>query len=350
MGVAPAEPFTRARRVIEERKAAGLNGSMNFTYKNPARSTDPHAALSGARSIVVGAFGYGAATSSIMSSPEAGAAAAGTIARYAQADHYRMLRDALEVVGRRLRTDGWKTRIFVDDNSLVDREAAYLAGIGWYGKNANLLLPGMGSWFVLGSIVTDAPLPPNDRRVDDGCGPCRRCLDRCPTGAIIAPGVIDARRCLSWILQAPGVVPREFRVAVGNRIYGCDDCQDVCPKNSGVERDHETEAGSPGAYVELLEMLAADDETLLARFGRFYLWQREVRYLRRNALVALGNVGDGRDPAVATTLTTWLRCSDPLVRAHAVWAAGQLNRLDLVPIADGEDAREVRDEMNALGL
>src|SRR6185295_8008395 len=102
-----------------------------------------------------------------------------------------------------------------DDNSLVDREAAYLAGLGWYGKNANLLLPGQGSWFVLGSVVTDAPLPVAAAPATDGCGGCRRCLDGCPTGAIVAPGVVDARRCLAWLEQRPGPFPVEFRAALG---------------------------------------------------------------------------------------------------------------------------------------
>ena len=120
-----------------------------------------------------------------------------------------------------------------DDNALVDREAAYRAGLGWYGKNANLLLPGEGSWFVLGSVVTDAPAAPpsRPRRCADGCGTCTRCLDGCPTGAIVAPGVVDARRCLAWLLQVEGAFPREHRVALGDRLYGCDDCQEVCPPN-----------------------------------------------------------------------------------------------------------------------
>src|SRR5262249_9416476 len=160
---------------------------------------------------------------------------------------------------QRLRIDGWKARVFADDNALVDREAAYRAGLGWYGKNANVLLPGAGSWFVLGSVVTDAPLLPDAAPQPDGCGACRRCIDGCPTGAIVAPGVVDARRCLAWLVQAPGDFPREFRVALGNRLYGCDDCQEVCPPNRRHARGHDD--GDP-AMVPLLELLAADDAVL----------------------------------------------------------------------------------------
>src|SRR4029077_12823585 len=159
----------------------------------------------------------------------------GRVARYARDDHYAPLRAALWAVAHHLRRHGWRAVVFADDNSLVDREAAYLAGLGWYGKNANLLLPGRGSWFVLGLGVTDAPLP-TDTRVADGCGSCRRCLDGCPTGAIVAPGVVDARRCLAWLVQSPGVFPRDTRAALGNRLYGCDECQEGGPPNIVADR------------------------------------------------------------------------------------------------------------------
>src|SRR5438105_6711215 len=161
-------------------------------------------------------------------------------------------------MARRLEVDGWRARVLADDNALVDREAARRAGLGWYGKNANVLLPGAGSWFVLGSVVTDAPLPPADHEVPDGCGSCTRCLDGCPTGAIVAPGVVDARRCLAWLVQQPGSFPVELRAALGDRIYGCDDCQEVCPPNHRAERDgrllgHHADADDE-AWVPLLEV------------------------------------------------------------------------------------------------
>ncbi len=153
VGVAPATPFTRAREAIESRKREGLHGGMAFTYKNPARSTDPDAALEGAKAIVVGARSYRvAATSPRPARPTA------VVARYAEHDHYKLLGDGLRAVAAELKSAGWKARVVVDDNALVDREAAYRAGLGWYGKSANILLPGKGSWFVLGSVVTDAPL------------------------------------------------------------------------------------------------------------------------------------------------------------------------------------------------
>ena len=326
VGVAPAARFESTKTDLVTRKQAGLHGGMAFTYRNPERSTDPQRVLAGARALVVGAMGYAAPTTQASAREPAG-----VVARYSRRDHYATLREALDKVAARLRADGWRTAVVADDNALVDREAAYRAGLGWYGKSSNLLLPGRGSWFVLGSVVTNAPLTPAAAPVEDGCGACSRCITSCPTGAIVAPGVVDARRCLAWLLQATGPFPLEFRAALGGRIYGCDDCQEVCPPNRRTAGPTGRDDGEDEASVSLVELLDADDETLLARFGRWYIPQREPRYLRRNALVALGNVGDGRDPEVARVLACALADDDPLIREHAAWAAERLGRHDLVP-------------------
>ncbi len=344
VGVAPAAPFLGTRRHLEERKAAGLHGGMQFTYRRPERSTDPSATLKGARSLVVGARGYR------RPSPPSAAASAGptaTVARYARHDHYGDLRGGLDAVAVRLRADGWQARVVLDDNALVDREAAYRAGLGWYGKNTNLLLPGRGSWFVLGSVITDAPLEPAAVPVADGCGPCRRCLDACPTGAIVAPGVVDARRCLAWLVQAPGDLPREHRVAIGDRIYGCDDCQEVCPPNRRQDRGADDGAPPGEAVVAVLGVLDATDDELLERHGRWYIPERNPRYLRRNALVVLANVGDPTAPAVIAALRRYLASPDPLLRAHAAWAARRLGRPELLAVLADDDDPAVRAELAA---
>ena len=335
LGVAPASPFEPTRRVLEQRKDAGLHGGMQFTYRNPARSTDPGRVLDGARSLVVGALGYRRAD-------PPGQRNAGAVARYARADHYATLRAALSRVADGLVADGHRARVVADDNALVDREAAHRAGIGWFGKNANLLLPGRGSWFVLGGVVTSAPLPATGERerVPDGCGTCRRCLDGCPTGAIIAPGLVDARRCLAWLLQVDGPIPREYRSAIGDRLYGCDDCQEVCPPNKRADAavppvDAEDDAV---AEVAVLDLLDVDDATILARHGAWYIPKRDPDYVRRNALVVLGNSGDADDPRVTRTLERYLEHPSPMLREHEAWAARRLGRDDLVAPRTGDPA------------
>lgn len=320
VGVAAAEPFAEARAVLEARRADGLHGGMQFTYRNPSRSTDPSRALPGVRSLVVGALAYP------VTRPGPPAGPVGRVARYADDDHYGRLRRALDRIAERLRAAGHRALVVLDDNALVDRAAAHRAALGWWGKNANILVPGHGSWVVLGSVLTDAGLPPADAPVADGCGSCTRCLDGCPTGAIVAPGVVDARRCLAWLVQAEGDFPAEWREALGDRLYGCDVCQEVCPPGIRAGRDEVT-VPAPGTvrpWVDLLELLDATDDELLATHGGWYIPRRDPRYLRRNALVVLGNVGDGADPRVVDTLRRHLGGHDDLLRRHAAWAAARL--------------------------
>jgi epoxyqueuosine reductase len=226
---------------------------------------------------------------------------------------------------RRLRTSGHRAVAFADDNSIVDREIAHRAGIGWFGKNANLLLPGAGSWFVLGCVITTASYPVAEGAVRDGCGPCRRCLDACPTGAIVAPGVIDANRCLAWVLQRRGAIPVELRASVGDRLYGCDDCQEACPPTIHLGRRHRRpSADGAQPWVDALELLAADDETILERHGRWYIADRDPRWVRRNALVIIGNTADPHDRDVAAVLARYCAADDEILAEHARWACEQL--------------------------
>lgn len=337
VGIAPALPFETTRHDLETRKADGLHGGMKFTFADPARSTDPGRALAGARSLVVGATSYRRARPE----PPDGPAPVARVARYSWHDHYAPLRHALDAVAAVLVEAGHRARVLVDSNELVDREAARQAGLGWYGKNANLLLPGHGSFFVLGSVVTDADLPPTGPPAADGCGTCTRCLPACPTGALVAPGLLDARRCLAWLLEAPGEFPREHRVALGDRLYGCDDCQEVCPPNRTEDRHRPAPPPDPGdqAWVRVLDVLRAADTELLREFGRWYIPRRDPRYLRRNALVVLGNTADRYDHEVVAVLDRYLCDPDPLLRVHAAWAAWRLGHRELAEarLADDPD-------------
>ena len=325
VGVTSAEVLEPARSAITSRKLDGLNGTMQFTYRNPNRSSEPRRRMPSANALVVAALGYGSQPERYFvdaqrepSSPRS----AGRVARYVWSDHYGRLAQLLEELATPLVEAGFKTQVIIDSNHLVDRNVAWRAGLGWYGKNSNLLLPGAGSWYVLGSILTDAPLDHTDVPMDDGCGPCSICIDECPTGAIIAPGVVDARRCIAWLVQAAEPIPIEYRVAVGDRIYGCDDCQEVCPPNL-----------DPSAAVEARELradvgwiLTAQDDAILKRHGAWYIANRDVDVIRRSALVVLGNTAEpewGTD-RVTDLLRRHLASENILLRNHAVWATRRL--------------------------
>ncbi|MEN9801905.1 MAG: tRNA epoxyqueuosine(34) reductase QueG [Actinomycetota bacterium] len=366
IGVCDASILERTRAELHRRKSAGLSDTMQFTFRNPERSTDPSATMTDVRSIVVGARSYFVANSSEhvanRSEPsqvvDAGHATFARVAKYAQHDHYSELRSGLEDVADVLRNRGFNARVIADENNLVDREVAYRAGIGWYGKNANLLLPGAGSWFVLGSVLTNAELPTNSSAVADGCGQCRRCIDACPTGAIVAEGVIDARKCLAWLLQKPGSFPREFRVDLGDRIYGCDDCQDSCPITVRLGPRHGARIGgegvgidgrSDGALVDLLDLLEASDGELMERFGRWYVPERDPIWVRRNALIILGNVAPiPLSPRAVAVLETCAQSSNPFLRAQTLWTAHRSGVDHIVSSLSADLDPIVQDERDCL--
>jgi len=347
VGVASAEVLHRARQALNERKSQGLHNQMQFTYRNPNRSTDPTAALPSAKSVIVGALSYSTQM------PEQPEKLSARVARYVWSDYYAQLRESLRQIAKQLESDGFRAVVLADDNAIVDREVAYQAGLGWFGKNSNLLIAGAGSYFVLGCVVTNAPLVVAEKPVEDGCGSCRRCLDNCPTQAIIAPGVIDANKCLAWLLQKPGVFDRDFRVALGDRLYGCDDCQEVCPPTVRFEKRTSVIADEPvkhddraNAWVSVQKILLADDESLLKEFGAWYIANRDPKWLRRNALVILGNIGDADDKLVVELLQKYCNHGDAILRSHAVWAAARLGLNHLLPVS--EDDEIVLAELRAL--
>lgn len=322
VGVTRLGSWTAARTVLEERRAEGVSGSMQFTYRNPPRSTEPGRILPGARTMVVGAWRY-ASGGEHPPAPSPGRSA--RVARYATRDTNARLREALGAVADELRRLGHRSVVISDDNALLDREAAFRAGLGFYGKNSNLLLRGGGgSWVVLGAVITTADLPRRRSPVAEECGPCRRCLDACPTGAIVAPGVVDARRCLSWVLQTEGSIPVELRPAVGDRIYGCDDCQEVCPPTRRAPGEVPDASEPHRPWIDAVDWLGLDDEALLAAVGRWYVPGRDPSVVRRNLLVVLGNVGHADDPGTRAAVEGHLTHPDPVVAEHARWAAEQL--------------------------
>lgn len=308
VGAASVEPYVETEQRIRERRRAGLFADMRFTMARPEISCHPELLLDGARSIVAAALCYYA------SGPEGGADQ-GRLPRYAWRDHYADLRARLDELGTRL---GGRYRVLVDENDHVDREAAVRAGIAFYGKNTLAITRRFGSWVVLGVLLTEAEIEPSPR-LDLDCGDCRLCIDACPTGALDEPGVLDATRCLSYWTQAPRTIPEAYRSELGDMVYGCDICQDVCPWNRGVEkrrrRDPLPEDAEP--RVALRDWLERDGGELVRSFDRLYVPRKQPRWLVRNALLAAGNVGS---PALAPVVEEHASSEDPVLAEAASWA------------------------------
>jgi epoxyqueuosine reductase len=254
---------------------------MRFTMARPEVSCHPEQLLEGARTVVSAALCYW---------HDAGPAPPGhgRLPRYTWFDAYSQLRERLDELGRRL---GGEYRVLVDANQHVDREAAARSGVGFYGKNTMLITRGFGSWVVLGTLVTDVELEPTPP-LDADCGSCTLCIEACPTGALDEPGVLDATRCLSYWTQAGRAIPDDFREALGDQVYGCDICQDVCPWNRGVEkrRAHAQLPAGAEPHVSLDDWIAADPDELRRRYARLYVPRNDGRFLQRNAAIAKENL------------------------------------------------------------
>lgn len=312
VGFCSPAPFPEVRRAMVERIDAGLVPKPIFTYRIPDTSTEPAASFPWAVSMVVGGKSYLPANGT-PGPPEPGT---GRVAKFAVSDAYIPLRDSLAEVASLLTSEGFRAEVVIDDSRLVDRAVATRAGIGWWGKSTMVIAPGQGPWMLLGSVVTDAPLAASEPMGRD-CGTCEACIPACPTGALIAPGVLDLGRCLSAIAQAKGSIPVELREAMGDRIYGCDECLDACPPGR-----RQLEAAERSGRVDLVELMDLDDEELLARFEHFYVPGRKARFLRRNILVALGNSGTTEHLPV---VNRYVEDPDPLLREHAEWAASHIS-------------------------
>ena len=354
-GVTTAEPFPEVAATIAERRDSGLSGRLRFTFKDPNLATDVSRSFPWADRLVVVSWPYMPAAGN----PIPAAAGTARIARFAAEDHYEGLRTVLDEIAGVLRGNGWRAEVLVDDDRLVDRAAAVRAGVGWWGKSTMVLDPRHGPWLLLGSVATNADLETTAPMKRD-CGTCDACLPACPTGAIIAPGVLDASLCIAHWTQMAGVIPIAVRQAMGDRVYGCDDCLDACPP--GIKRVSEAERG-PGR-VDIEELLAADDVALLAAYSHFYLPRRNPRYLRRNALVALGNstaeavaagaAGRADIERSLIVLAGYLGHPDDIFRLHAAWAIARIGGNSARQLLDyqlqRERSAEVGDEIRmALG-
>ena len=314
--------------------AAGRHADLEYMARDPERRTDPRAVLPGCRTVIVGTVGH------YWPSPPSQAELPAQVARYARGrDYHRILKgllkrlcvvlDTLSPIDEDLpgaataKDEQRRHRWYVDTGPVLERGWAAEAGVGFVGKNACLIDPKNGSWTTLGVVLTQLDLAP-DPPVKPGCGSCTACISACPTDAIVAPGQVDARRCISyWTIEHRGSIPEEWRAAIGTRAFGCDDCQDVCPWNrfatqTSVEdhRPREMFVDADLARLARLDHQAWDDATrgtAVRRAGH--------AGLLRNVAIALGNCGDARARPLLQELVTH---DEPLVREHAVWGLAQL--------------------------
>lgn len=307
---------------------SGRSSTMGFTFRSPVTATSPRLSFPFARTMVVGTYDY----RSDVRFHDGGEGA--QVAQYARLDHYATLRRKLDVVAEVLRRRRFRATIVVDSNRVVDRAVARRAGLGWVGKNTMVMTTRSGPWLLIGSILTDAELPLPVMVDARGCGSCERCVVACPTGALDGAGHLDARRCLSWLLQKAGPFPLPYREAAGTRLYGCDDCLTSCPVGSrGLRKGAGDERGVGLDASGLLESLILADEELLDRFGRFYIPQRDADHLRRNLLLAAGNQSDP-DEHLLDAVERYLHHHNDVLSEQAVWSSQRI-RLRLVSATQG---------------
>ena len=321
-GVTDPGAIAQAARYFLEFLDAGAHGDMEWLAANPKRRSDPRELWSDVRSVIMLGVNYG---------PEEDPLAIlaqrmrGAISVYAQGDDYHdVIKKRLKALARWLAaTAACEVKVFVDTAAVMEKPLAQAAGLGWQGKHTNLVSREFGSWLFLGAIFTDADLP-RDEPDTDHCGSCRACLDICPTSAFPAPYKLDARRCISYLtIENKGVIPREFRKAIGNRIYGCDDCLAVCPWNKFAQVGHEAKLSARDELraPELSSLVRLDDAAFRKLFAKSPVKRIGRDRFIRNVLIAIGNAGEA---GLATEAKRLLTDASPLVRGAAVWALSEL--------------------------
>ena len=317
-----AGEFAQDRDVALTRiKSGQMDGLPWYTESRVRRGADPQTLLPGARSIICLGLSY--------LDDETQTASGGKVARYASVkDYHRAMKRRMKALVRGLEErleSSIKAKWYVDDGPMLDRAAAARSGLGWFGKSTNIITPSHGSWVLLGQVITDLDLEP-DPALQKACGACVRCIDDCPTGAIVAPFIVDNARCISYqTIENRGVIPLDMRPLIGDWVFGCDICQDVCPVNRKAEKPlqpiQKAEAVGPSGKLDLAELLALSEGEFRARFQGTSIMRAKRVDMQKNACVALGN---NRDTAGVPALVSALKNAEPLVRGHAAWALGQM--------------------------
>jgi epoxyqueuosine reductase len=324
VGVTAPDAIAKAGRHFREFLDAGAHGDMDWLAARPERRTDPRVLWAAVRSVIMLGVNYGPDQDplSILQQRSSGA-----ISVYALGDDYHdLIKKRLKALARWLvATSGGEVKVFVDTAAVMEKPLAQAAGLGWQGKHTNLVSREFGSWLFLGAIFTTSDLP-RDAADTDHCGSCQACLDICPTAAFPAPYKLDARRCISYLtIENKGPIPHEFRKAVGNRIYGCDDCLAVCPWNKFAQAGREAKLAARDELraAPLADLARLDDAAFRSLFSKSPVKRIGRDRFIRNVLIAIGN---SDDRTLAVEAERLLEDESPLVRGAAVWALSQLMR------------------------
>lgn len=321
VGITSLGPMETAGE-FEEWVARGYAGEMDYLPRGAEKRRDSRLPVPGTTSAIVVGMDYG------------GRAPSGPVARYARGDDYHEI-----MLGKLNELHQWleselgtpiRGKAYVDTGPILERDLARRAGLGWFGKNTNLVNPRIGSFFFIGSLLVDLDLVADTPFQADRCGTCTRCLDACPTRAFVEPRLLDAARCISYLtIELKGAIPEDLREPMGAHLYGCDICQDVCPYNVKFAQELGQAAFAPRPTIGdrdarslARELLAMDDESFRGAFKSSPMKRAKRRGLARNAAVVLGNIGDDTD---ADALTRAASDSEPLVRQHVSWALDQID-------------------------
>ncbi len=322
IGFTTAAPFTELKNRLRRQQELGYQSG--FEESDIEKRTEPLQLLNEAESIVSIAVAY---PSRMQNAPVGKKGARRGIFCRASwgVDYHTAIRERLKLLSAWLeeRVEGVRIESMVDTGALVDRAVAERAGIGWSGKNCSIITPEFGSYVYLGELITNIPFSP-DKPMEDECGECRLCLDVCPTGALIQGGQLDAQRCIAFLTQTKGTLPDEFRSHIGNRLYGCDTCQTVCPKNKGkINWIHEEFMPAPELAKPLLTpLLTISNREFKAKFGHVSGSWRGKKPIQRNAILALAHF---KEEAAIPDLINLLKNDDrPVIRGTSAWALGKI--------------------------
>lgn len=322
VGITSLGPMDTAGE-FEKWVEAGYAGEMEYLPRAAEKRRDSRLPVPGARSAIVVGLDYG------------GRAPSGAVARYARGDDYHeIMLDRLGELHEWIESEMGspvRAKAYVDTGPILERDLARRAGLGWFGKNTNLVNPRIGSFFFIGSLLVDLDLVSDAPFEADRCGTCTRCLDACPTGAFVEPRLLDATRCISYLtIEVKGAIREDLRAKMGTHLYGCDICQDVCPYNVKFAQALREPAFAARATIAdrdahslAREMLTMDDAAFRSMFKKSPMKRAKRRGLARNAAVVLGNLGDEGDVAALTHAAAH---NEPLVREHASWALEQIER------------------------